>query len=36
MDFDSVERALQDCYGLYVNIDGKGTHTIQLILGVRR
>lgn len=23
MDFDSVERALQDCYGVYVNIDGK-------------
>jgi uncharacterized protein YbjT (DUF2867 family) len=22
MDFDSVERALQDCYGAYVNTDG--------------
>ena len=22
MDFDSVERALQDCYGIYVNTDG--------------
>jgi uncharacterized protein YbjT (DUF2867 family) len=23
MDFESVERALQDCYGVYVNTDGK-------------
>lgn len=23
MDFDSVERALQDCYGVFVNTDGK-------------
>lgn len=22
MDFDSIERALQDCYGVYVNTDG--------------
>ncbi len=22
MDFDSVERALKDCYGVYVNTDG--------------
>ena len=22
MDFESVERALQDCYGVYVNTDG--------------
>jgi len=22
MDFDSVERALDGCYGVYVNIDG--------------
>lgn len=23
MDFDTVEKALQDCYGVYVNTDGE-------------
>lgn len=23
MDFDSVEKALQDCYGVFVNTDGR-------------
>lgn len=32
MDFDSVERALQDCYGVFVNTDGESLASyIQLV-----